>query len=289
MAPIRRHTHYHRHEADELYHAEVRAFIASKKAEGCTPKKIASILGVSVRTVQGYMNQSLQRVIEIADRGVDLLDHSPKPRTPEELEQTTHTGRRKRGAGPGPHVKRSTRGAPPPPTGSSPLGAVAATVVQGQVILPDEEVAFQKRCYNLRKQAIPFDEIARIVERPESDVRAAVKRRLEQLDAEELTSTEHSRRLMLDQLDSMIRALFPRATGEEDAYGNVHSLDYEAVDRMVRLLDRKAKLQGLDQPQKVDTRIRLETFAREAGYDPDEILEIAEDVLQNWTPALRGR
>lgn len=53
-----------------------------------------------------------------------------------------------------------------------------------------------------------------------------------------------------------------------------------AVTVMVRLMEREAKLLGLDAPTKVDIRARIEALAREDGVNPTEALEIAEGVYK---------
>lgn len=285
----RRGGHYRQHEGQQLYNAEMRAFIALKLREGCTVKKIAAILSVAEPTVRSYMAQSMQRATEMHSKGEDVLDMSPKERTNADLEATSHRKRIvKRGPGPGPHVVNSPKGEREVPAGSSILGPIASTVISGQVLLPDEEVKFQRLCFHYRKLAWPFDEIAHKVGRSEAAVRDAVRTRLAQLDAEELVSTEGRRRLMVEQIDTMIRAILPHAIGET-ADGVPVLVDYDAIDRMVKLLDRKAKLEGLDQPQKVDIRVRIEQFAEEAGYDVDEIKQIAEEVIADRARQLSGR
>ena len=48
---------------------------------------------------------------------------------------------------------------------------------------------------------------------------------------------------------------------------------------MMKLMDMKAKLLGLNAPQTVDINHRLEVLAFEFGYDIEQLQDIARDVI----------
>ena len=50
----------------------------------------------------------------------------------------------------------------------------------------------------------------------------------------------------------------------------------DAINTMIRLMEREAKLLGLDAPTKVDISARIIALAQAEGVDPDEAIEIAE-------------
>lgn len=74
------------------------------------------------------------------------------------------------------------------------------------------------------------------------------------------------RQLELARLDALLEALWPGATGakaapwEED--GRPESeVDVERVDRVLKIMERRAKLLGLDAPTKADVTSAGETLA----------------------------
>jgi hypothetical protein len=101
----------------------------------------------------------------------------------------------------------------------------------------------------LRRGGASYPEIARAMERqfkgrlPNGwDQRYAykdVKRELEKLRTEINDAAEDVRQLELERLDNLLKSLW------EDAY--VHG-DYKAVDRVLKIMDRRARYLGLDAP-----------------------------------------
>lgn len=159
--------------------------------------------------------------------------------------------------------------------------------LHGEVLGPSdtpEERAFILQAFAFRKRALPIDEIAMLTGRTEAEVRHAVTKRLKELENDELSEASTARRMMLEQLDAMIAAITVASTGR-DINGNPSPVVLEAIDRMCRLLDQKAKLLGLNAPQKIDLSHRIEVLARESGYDVEELRQITADVLQSYSPA----
>lgn len=153
----------------------------------------------------------------------------------------------------------------------------------GEVLEPPEEREFIHRAFALRKRQLPFDEIADLTGRTEVECREAVKKRLRELEGDELAETALARRMMLEQIDAMIAAITVPATGR-DIDGQPAPVIMEAIDRMVRLLDQKAKLLGLNAPQKIDLSHRIEILAEQSGYDVNELRTITAEVLQAYQP-----
>lgn len=241
--------------AHELYAAEVRTYVVGRVVQGADPVEIARELGVRKQVVTASIERTLAR-IEDSPEG-------PEERFPEDLPWRPGP---KTGPGPGPHVKGSTK--------------------TGEVLDSPDEIAFRKRAFALRKRALPFDEIAEHLGRSESECRIAVKRHLAELEDDELSDARLARRMMVAQLDAMIAAITLPATGVDED-GNPRTVVLDAIDRMCRLLDQKAKLLGLFAPQRVDITHRLETLAEETGYDIEELKRIAANVLKRYTAAGR--
>lgn len=161
-----------------------------------------------------------------------------------------------------------------------PLGGTFGTVT-GEVLDPPEVRAFILQAFALRKRQLPYDEIADITGHTEQECRDAVNKRLRELEFDELSETSTARRMMLEQLDAMIAAITVPATGR-DIDGNPAPVLLDAIDRMCRLLDQKAKLLGLNAPQRVDLTHRIEVMAEQSGYDVKELKQIAAEVLQAY-------
>lgn len=248
-----------RQETRELRDAEGRALVARAAADtrSVNPTALARATGLPRARVAAYLDQSLERLRTLGPR------FHGSPRDPEDLPRRPH----RRGPGPGPHVMDPER----------PL-----VVYDGEVLDPPDEAAFKKLAFDLRKRALPFSQIAEVTGRSENECRMAVKAVLRSLEGDELEDTALAKRMMLEQLDSMIAAITVPATGR-DINGNPHEVAYEAIDRMVKLLGEKAKLLGLHAPQRTDINHRIEVLAQETGYDIEELREIAQDVLRAYS------
>ncbi len=183
------------------------------------------------------------------------------------------------GAGPGPHVAGSRR---------SPEAQVE-DAIRGEVLDSPDTAAAKKESFELRRRGLPYSEIADLLGVPEATARHYVKEKLRSIQDDELADTELARRMQLEQLEEMIRAIHAPATGrhQDGSYG---APILEAMDRMMKLLAQKAKLLGLDAPQRVDITHRLQLMADESGYDIEELEELAAQVLKELHDqgALRG-
>jgi hypothetical protein len=144
-------------------------------------------------------------------------------------------------------------------------------------VLPNPDIyQLQKDAFELRTKAYPYHEIAAVLGCSEQEARNAVKTRLHFLEQDELTETSLAKRLHLEQIDLLLRGVMADALGEND-------LDrptvYKAMDRAVALMDMRAKLLGLNAPQKIDLEERLVVISKEYKYDIDELKEIAAEVV----------
>ncbi len=84
------------------------------------------------------------------------------------------------------------------------------------------------------------------------------------LQAAQNEKAEATRAVELDRLERLHMALWPKAVGGKDV-----PPDYAAVDRLVRISERRSKLLGLDAPVKTDVNISgsisMTDFLREDG------------------------
>jgi len=139
-------------------------------------------------------------------------------------------------------------------------------------------IEMRKKCLLLRKAALPFDEIADRLGITETEARSYTADALRAISASESSHAEAERRLMVEQIDDMIRAIRPNTVGYT-ADGDTAPVILDAIDRMIRLMSQKAKLLGLEQLPATDIMARLQQLAFDGGYDMVEIEDIARDVL----------
>jgi hypothetical protein len=148
---------------------------------------------------------------------------------------------------------------------------------------PDAEY-YRDIGYKLRQRSWSWQQIAKFLEIPVEQVQAYVRQEVQRLGAAELRNVEVARTFQVEQIDAMIAGIYDPATGTSLS-GNPVPVKLEAIDRMVKLLDLKAKLLGLNAPTRIDLDARIVVMAQQMGADPDELREIAVDVLSQYQRA----
>jgi hypothetical protein len=93
---------------------------------------------------------------------------------------------------------------------------------------------------DLRKQGKTFAEIGRELECSEQRAHAIVTAELQRLNARRSEQAAEVARLELERLDALLAAVWPTAKEGEGP----------AIDRVLAIMARRAKLQGLDAPDK---------------------------------------
>ena len=88
----------------------------------------------------------------------------------------------------------------------------------------------------------------------------AMSRVLAKLEAASAEKAEELRRIETERLDLMLEALLPKATNKRNPNG-------AAADRVLKIMERRAKLWGLDAPKKFDHRMTHEDWLDEMGGD----------------------
>ncbi|QDH92786.1 Rnase E [Gordonia phage Bakery] len=99
--------------------------------------------------------------------------------------------------------------------------------------------------------------------------RAIARRRQERDDLADEAST-----IMLDQLDMLYRAHITTALDRKNPD------QYKATEQVLRVLDRKAKLQGINAPVQVETTVRVKDEL------DDEIATLVRKLKEQGDPAL---
>lgn|SRR3990167_663424 len=116
------------------------------------------------------------------------------------------------------------------------------------------------------KRGKSIDQVAQKLNLRTKDVSQALRDYLAELRREGLQSVAEYRHVQLERINAAIDAVWPRVLG-----GNV-----DAINTMIRLLEREARLLGLDAPTKVDITTKILALAEIEGISADEALEIAD-------------
>ena len=240
--------------ARELYDHEIRQKIVEMRTrEGLDVNVISIRLGISEKQVLKYIDRALDRHI--------VKEQFKKARRP--LQATKIELKRK---------KKKKR------------------ALTGTVVAPAKwtDPKFQREAFKLRQRALPLVDIAELLGCTERDVERGVTLHVQRLNESEANDVEIARRVQVEQLDAAIRAILPFSTGVSET-GDPHALSFEAMDKLVRLLEAKAKLLGLNTPQRIDIRMRLEAIAETGQYDLQELIEIYQEVVKELPALSSGR
>ena len=123
-----------------------------------------------------------------------------------------------------------------------------------------ETAARRAELIRLRRQGVPFDD-ERIVDARGSssagDARKDLVRALKANRDDEAAEASIYRQQENERLDALLAAVWPQATEERPVYDKEgmligNEVDVRAVDTVIRLIDRRAKLNGLDAPATVE-------------------------------------
>lgn len=80
---------------------------------------------------------------------------------------------------------------------------------------------------------------------------------------------EHELHLDLQRLDQLFAAWFPSAL----------ALDADSAKIVMTIMDRRAKLLGLDAPKRIDIDMLIRTWAEKEGLDPDDVVDAVVTLL----------
>lgn len=157
----------------------------------------------------------------------------------------------------------------------------------------DEVAVRRTKLLKLRREGVRYDD-PRVEElgysSPDS-ARKDLKRALDAHREAEKAEVGVYRQQENERLDALLEAAWPRATQPQpvfDKEGNVvdHALDMRAVDTVLRLIDRRAKLNGLDMPVKAEVTGADGGPLAVSTADPDKLAALiaATSRLDNNAP-----
>lgn len=134
------------------------------------------------------------------------------------------------------------------------------------LIVQEEQILY----FQEFKQGQTYEQIAAKWETTPGIVGARIKSYLQELRVTGLRSVAEYRQVQIERLQAAYAAIWP----------NVIRGNIGAVNALVKLMEREAKLIGLDAPTKVDITARIAALGQAEGFNPEEAIEIAEGVYR---------
>ena len=104
----------------------------------------------------------------------------------------------------------------------------------------------------------------------ESQVGNDIRSYIDELRRMGLQSAAQYRQVQLERIQDSVRAIWPMVLAGR----------MEAINTLIKLMEREARLLGLDAPTKVDLTAKIRALAEAEGQNPDEALDIADAVYR---------
>src|SRR3990167_1692965 len=101
-------------------------------------------------------------------------------------------------------------------------------------------------------------------------VAGEIQQYLKELRSIGIRSVIEYRQVQMERIQAAYNALWP----------NVMRGRVDAINTLIRLMERESRLLGLDAPTKVDITARIQQAAEAEGIDPNEAWEIAEGIYR---------
>ncbi|WP_031031734.1 MULTISPECIES: hypothetical protein [unclassified Streptomyces] len=131
-------------------------------------------------------------------------------------------------------------------------------MTQGRLV-EAETAARRAKLLKLRRQGVPYDD-PRIMDLGYANTGAARKdltRALQHHHEEEAAEASVYRQQENERLDALLAAVWDKATTPSPVFNKereivAQEIDLKAVETVLKLMDRRAKLNGLDMPQRTE-------------------------------------
>lgn len=137
-----------------------------------------------------------------------------------------------------------------------------------------EIIETRRRCWELRTKGYSLDQIAKEMGIMEHNVRSNLRAAAIMMDATHML--EHEQMIDLNRLELLIQTFWPFVVGDK-ANGVDPSLDHAQF--VLKVIERRAKLLGLDAPKRIDVRALVMSWAEKQGLNPDDVMAVAYDLL----------
>jgi hypothetical protein len=136
--------------------------------------------------------------------------------------------------------------------------------------LPPAEGSRKRRALELRAAGMPYQDIGDELGIDRTTAAHYVAEALERFLGEEVRCADAARQLHLARLEDLLSVRWDKAMRG----------DATAAMACLKILERQAKLLGLDAPQRVDIAPRLRLLAEQEGLDPDEVIAEARAIIK---------
>jgi hypothetical protein len=136
---------------------------------------------------------------------------------------------------------------------------------------PAPEGTPQRTALELRARGMPYPDIAETLGADEATIRQWVNRQLDRWVGDEVRSVDKARVLQSIRLDMLMHAQWPKAEQGSTA----------SADVVLKIMDRQAKLLGLDAPIRINVEDRIREMALAEGLDPEEALDEARAIIRS--------
>lgn len=127
------------------------------------------------------------------------------------------------------------------------------------------------RIFTMRKAGVPVQDIARRFTMTTAAVNAAIRRQLERLNREAVSSYPEVLRLELERLDALQQAIWPmtqhRKVRMDDGTEVSVEPDLKAIQQVLSIMDRRSKLLGMEQ-----TNVSMTIDAANSVGEPRAVL-----------------
>ena len=127
------------------------------------------------------------------------------------------------------------------------------------------------KAYDLRLTGMSYRNIGTELKVSRQTAFTDVMKVMEEIKEETRQSARHYRDIMLASLDELQAAAWTKAVG-----GN-----QTAILNVMRIMERRAKLLGIDAPIKVDIEGQIREFAIKQGIDPDRAVEEGTQIVRD--------
>jgi len=127
----------------------------------------------------------------------------------------------------------------------------------------------RRRVMELRIAGWTYDKIGKAFDVTPMTICNDVHAELARAERERGANVAEYRRIQMERIDRAIAKIWP----------SVAQGEYEAVDRLVKLMEREAKLLGLDAPARIDIRAKLVALAEAEGWAADEVVATGAQVV----------
>lgn len=125
----------------------------------------------------------------------------------------------------------------------------------------------KQRAYSLSLAGWNYREISADIGVSPQQVGKYIRGALANTEDLSAAQTTELRQIQYDRIQALFKKIWAKVGTGKDLLS--------AIQTAIRLLEREAKLMGLDAPTKVDISAKVRAMAVEEGFDPDDAIEVA--------------